>query len=202
MKKAIVGLVAPFTTTGHAAKQVALLVALMMGLGVGELYAVGSQPLSVLVKVQKISVSISPASIDFNTVAEGYKGIHGTTVVVTNDGNIAESMKLDGGSAPGGWTKVANDDPSTDQYDIRALFAGDLGGLALADFTLTDDTLTGAPVTADADKFARAADSSGVKGYNIASIATRNLFVEFRAPSANTQTDQKTITVTVTAQVY
>ena len=179
-----------------------LLAGWLLAGGAGSAWADSTQKhkhLTVTVTVQKISVAISPSSIGFGTVAESFVGVHGTTVVVTNDGNIQEDMQLDGGSAPAGWTKVASDAPGTDEYDIRALFAAELGPLASTDFSSADDTLSGSPVTATGTQFARTGDVAGVKGFDLAVSSARNLYIQFRAPSFNTVSSAQTVTVTVTA---
>lgn len=171
--------------------------ALLLGLGGLNQLQAGTDTITVTVTVQVLNVAITEASYTgFGTLAEGSTTINPSTATVTNNGNVNMDFQLSAVDTTGDWTLATS--PGSDICSVRALFLDAAATDLVANDFGTNDALSGTPTPPTADVFARTADAVGVKGYGVATTATRSMVIEFKAPTANTKPAAQTITITVT----
>jgi hypothetical protein len=175
-------------------------------LGKSSVQAAASADISVVVQVQVVSVSVATTtwslSNEMGAIVPG--SVHVSSgIAVTNDANVQEDYRLSL-AENGGWAPSADVTAGSDEFALLALFTnaaasslndGSFNDLANA----TDDLITTSAQAATADLFAINGDAVGVKGFDVAALATRNLYLDFRAPTSNTVTATQYITVTVSA---
>lgn len=174
------------------------LLVLGLMLAVSTVYAGTTADITVYVKIQKLSVAVDPTSYDFGTLAAGGSDVADSYIAVTNDGNVTEKFSLQIPSEPNGsWTSVTAATPGSEEYRLSAIFKDSQpasGGYGTEDsFSVSTER------TATADDLAITADGEGVKGYNVAETAGRQLWFKFEAPSDTIITTQQSITARVTA---
>ena len=136
-----------------------------------------------------VTVDIVSVSVDTTTWAIGQitpSSINiSSDITVTNDGNRQEDYSLNL-AYTGGWTPSADDSAGADEFAMMAVFTTEsMGTLEDADFATTDVVVTGL-TGASATVFAIDADAIGVKGYDVAALATRTMHLNFRAANIKT----------------
>jgi hypothetical protein len=168
-----------------------------------------SEPITLTVMIQNLSVSVSPVSKDFGTVSAGSSdNLTSGAVDVTNDGNVAEKLQLDVTTAPA-WTSVVGI-PGAEQYRLSCLFkssqvvAGDFdkttGVGDTEDDILVDGTVeTCVGYNAGSPGDDNFATSDSEDGHDMAVSAVHHLYFNFDAPSTTATTAQQTMVVTITA---
>lgn len=174
-----------------------LLILGLVGLA-SQAYAAETADITVTVKIQKLSVAISPTSYDFGTLTVSQAAVAVSSITVTNDGNVQEKFKLGIPSEPNGaWTSVTAAVPGSEEYRLSAIFTG--SAPASGDYGAEDSFSVSTERTATADDLAISADGVGVKGYQVDENASRGLWFKFEAPSDTVITTQQSITARVTA---
>ena len=176
-------------------------VGLVMGLvGMGSMvYAATTADVTVTVRVQKLSVGVSPSSYDFGTMVAGATSIAASEITVTNDGNVTEKFQLSIPAEPNGtWASVTATAPGAEKYRISGIFktAAPISGNFLASDSFSVSTVR----VATATDLALDADADGEKGFGVTQTSSRNLWFKLEAPSATALTTQQSITVRLTAQ--
>ncbi len=177
-------------------KKIILVLVAVGLLGLGAMAeAAQTADITVTVTCRKLSVGVSPTSYAFGTVNEGTTTVAASAIVVTNDGNVAETYQIKL-TNPGGWTAIQAGTPGTDQYMLSAIFHGATAPLT-GDFA-DNDALGTAYVTCSATVFAK--DTSPPEtGVGVAAGAERRLWFRFVAPSYSTVGTPQSITVTINA---
>ena len=161
-------------------------------------YGAETADITVYVKVQTLSVAISPTSHDFGTLTAGSSAVAVSSITVTNDGNVQEKFKLGIPSEPNGsWTSVTAAVPGSEEYRLSGIFTGSVPGSG--DYGAEDSFSVSTERTATADDLAITADGIGVKGYQVDQGNSRGLWFKFEAPSTTIITTQQSITARVTA---
>jgi len=174
-----------------------LLILGLVGLA-SQAYAGTTADITVYVKIQKLSVAVSPTSYDFGTLTVNQAAVAVSSITVTNDGNVTEKFKLGIPSEPNlTWTSVTASVPGSEEYRLSAIFKDT--GPGSGDYGAEDSFSVSTERTATADDLAITADGEGVKGYNVAQNNSRGLWFKFEAPSATIITTQQSITARVTA---
>ena len=168
-----------------------------------------SEPISLTVMIQSLSVTVSPATKDFGTVIAGSSDNLTTGAVdITNDGNVAQRLQLDITTAPA-WTSVVGA-PGNEEYRLSCLFkssqvvGGDFDKTTGVGDTEDDILVDGTAETCVGynsgspgdDNFATADNEDG---HDMAVSDVHHLYFNFDAPSATSTTSQETIAVTITA---
>ena len=149
---------------------------------------------SVAVKVTvtpSISVNIAETSFAFGSVAAGSTSVSTSAVTVTNDGsgvNETYSLSL---SNPSGWT-VSQSVAGVETYILNAAFSSVASGIT---WDVTKHALSTTPVACSVAKF-----DGDQTGASVPYNAARNLWFQFKAPTATAVTTEQNIAVTITAQ--
>ena len=174
---------------------------MVMGLvGMGSMvYAATTADVTVTVRVQKLSVGVSPSSYDFGTMVAGATSIAASEITVTNDGNVTEKFQLSIPAEPNGtWASVTATAPGAEKYRISGIFktVAPISGNFLASDSFSASTVR----VATASDLALDADADGEKGFGVTQTSSRNLWFKLEAPSATALTTQQSITVRLTAQ--
>ena len=178
----------------------ALVILSLVGLA-SQSYAGTTENITVTVKIQKLSVAVSPTSYPFGTLTENSYAVASSSITVTNDGNVIEKFKLGIASEPNGtWHSVTAAVPGSEEYRLSAIFSG--SAPAYDQYDAGDSFSVSTERTATADDLAITGDNENVKGYNVAESATRGLWFKFETPSSTIITTQQSITAQVTAVVY
>ena len=169
-------------------------------LGKGTAQAAASADISVQVQVQVVSVSVASTTWLISNAGSVVPGsVHTSSAIyVTNDANQQEDfqLSLDDLSA---WS-TPDDTPGTDEYALLAVFTGDAAAtMNNDDFASNDRIIEDTTTTATANIYAIDGQGAGVKGFDVDFGTTRNLFLNFRTPTSNTQVATQFITVTVSA---
>jgi len=170
----------------------------LVGMG-GMVYAAVTADVTVTVKVQKLSVGVSPSSYDFGTMVANTNSVASSQITVTNDGNVTEKFQLSIPAEPNTtWASVTATTPGAEKYRISGIFktAAPVSGNFLASDSFSVSTVR----VATATDLALDADADGQKGFNVTQSDTRNLWFKLEAPSATALTTQQSITVRLTAQ--
>jgi len=115
-----------------------------------------------------ISLSMNAPSITSVTAA----------IIVTNIGNIGTTVQLSL-TNPAFWTATAST-PTADNFRVTGIFTSVLPSSTT--FSAAADLISTTTMTASATTYAIVADPAGVKGFNIAPSATRNLFLRVELP--------------------
>ena len=145
-----------------------------------------------------LSVSVSPSTWAIGLVEPGAAAqIKGAAIVVTNNGNVAETFRLNL-TEPANWTSVVIvGNVASNVYALGGIFRAASSSTPLtSDYIDSQDYLTTSAVTASATVFAMGGVAAGV---NVAVSGTCDLWLMFKAPTASTSAASQTITVTVTA---
>ena len=163
--------------------------------------AANTADITVTVTVQKISLTVSDASVAFGTLAADSDIVVADTTTVNNDGNIQESYQLSATHPVGSLAQNMTADPGPDEFDLLAAFDNTINDVTNAALTAgagTGDSLQigGSALTATANRFAK--DSEGT-GFSVPKTEDRYLFFLFRAPKTNSHPEEQSFTVTVTA---
>ena len=156
--------------------------------------AEAAQSGSVAVKVTvtpSISVNIAETNLSFGSVAAGSTSVSTGAVTVTNDGSgVNETYSLSLGD-PAGWT-ASQIAAGVETYILNAAFSSVASGIS---WDVTKHALSTTPVACIATKFN--GDQTGVSvPYN----GIRNLWFQFKAPTATAVTTEQNIAVTITVQ--
>ena len=172
-----------------------LMVVGLMAMG-GMVYGATTADITVTVKIQNISVAVSPGSYDFGTMTAGSNEVAASSITVTNDGNITEKFQLSIPSEPNGtWTSVTAGAPGDEEYRMSGIFSDSGAGAFGAEDSFSVTTARVATV----DDLAVTGDDAGLKGYSVAESTARGLWLKFEAPTSTVITAEQTITVRVTA---
>jgi len=172
-----------------------LLILGLVGL-VSQAYAGETADITVTVKIQKLSVAVSPTSYDFGTMTAGNSAVASSYIAVTNDGNVTEKFKLGIPSEPNGtWTSVTAATPGSEEYRLSAIFKGTQPSTYGAEDSFSVSTER----TSSTTELAETGGDEGEKGYNVVESNGRNLWFKFEAPSDTIITTQQSITARVTA---
>jgi len=164
-------------------------------------YAGDTANITVYVKIQALSVAISPTSYDFGTLTVNSAAVAVSSITVTNDGNVIEKFKLGITSEPNGsWTSVTAATPGSEQYRLSAIFKDVAPGSG--NYGAEDSFSVSTERTATADDLAITADGEGVKGFNVAQTNSRGLWFKFETPLDTIITTTQSITAQITALVY
>jgi len=176
---------------------VGVLILGLVGLA-SQAYAGETADITVTVKIQKLSVAVSPTSYDFGTRTVNSAAVAVSSITVTNDGNVTEKFKLGITGEPNGtWTSVTAATPGSEEYRLSAIFKDAAPGSG--DYLAEDSFSVSTERTASASDLARDADGEGVKGYNVAQTNSRGLWFKFETPLDTIITTQQSITARVTA---
>jgi len=177
-----------------------LVVFLAVGLLGSVAYAASTADITVTVKIQKLSVAVSPSSYDFGTMTAGGNSVSDSFIAVTNDGNVTEKFQLSVVSEPNGtWNSVTASAPGAEEYRISGIFK--TNAPIAGNFLASDSFSVSAARVATATDLALDADADGEKGFSVTESAARKLWFKLEAPSSTVITTQQSITVRVTAQV-
>ncbi len=173
----------------------------LLSIAGGTVYAALSEDIYCTVLIQDLSVSLSSSSYPFGALSAGGTSAPGAqAITVTNDGNVTETYDislaytLTGSGTP--WTSVTAA-PGADEFRMSAIFSTTANAAGSYDGAV--DALTTSDQTSTATKFAIDAEAVGLKGYSVATTATRDLNFCFEAPTSTDVTAQQYITVTITA---
>lgn len=161
-------------------------------------FAAQTADITVTVTVRKLSVSVSSGTFAFGLVNEGTTTVAGSSIVVTNDGNVTELFQLKLVN-PTGWTADQLGTPAADHYKLGAIFRDTTAPVA-GDFTDSQDYISTSYVSPTATIFAKNGDADSMKGFNVAASTTRELWFAFVAPSSTSISTQQSITTTLNAQ--
>lgn len=162
---------------------------ILLSFGTSAVEAANPATINVTVTIQNLSVSASGA-IAFGMVTASSATVAAGSSVITNDGNISETLSLNL-TNPAGWTAVQAA-PAAEQYCLCAQLnsAQPTGG----SFTYANHALTTSSVACTGTQFA--GDETGV---TVATSGIRHLWLKFEAPSSTSVATEQTIVVTVTA---
>lgn len=159
---------------------------MMVAVGAG---AATESSVTATVTAQNISVSVSDGSVVYGTLAVNTSkdttptGVHNTQVA-TNDGNITESLNIKGAnstSAGAGWTLA--DSAGSEQYKHEFCTSG-AGSSDPCDTTPSYTVLT-----TDYQSLATSVGTSGTQRFDL----------QITTPTATTDFNEQTVTVTVQA---
>ncbi len=144
------------------------------------------------------SVALSQASLDLGTLTLGTTNNVSSSVTVTNDGTIVETLGLRIKTPDANWTSTDTAHVGADLYNLRALF-NTAPAPAAASFQANDDLVTQlTPVLATAggvysgDQNAFAVPSTGAN--------TRGLWFKMDMPTSSTVSGLRTLVVEVSAK--
>ena len=154
--------------------------------------------LTAYVKIQRLSVAISPDEYDFGVMTAGSRKVADSYIAVTNDGNVTERFKLWITEEPNGtWVSVTDGTVDAEEYRLSAIFKN---GAPLSDDYGFEDSFSVSMerIASDTD-LAKDSDPAGEKGYNVTENTWRKLWFKFEAPSETDITTQQAITVRITA---
>ena len=158
--------------------------------------------INVTVTVDFLSVSVASSTWAIGQVAANSTNLSGA-IGVTNNGNRQVDYNL-ALQYSGGWSVSASNTPAADTFALLGLFTTTpQGTLVDAQFGATngtDDIIVVAGATASSTNFAITNEALSAKGTQVAGSAVRQLMLDFRAPTSNTQSTQQSMTVVVTAQ--
>ncbi len=169
--------------------------------GTAKVIAAPTDTINVLVTVDVVSISITSATWSVGQVTPGSTNIS-PGMLVQNDGNRQEdfSMAL---TYAGSWTINTSSGVGSNLFALMGMFTttpeGSITNGMFGETDGNDDVIDGSDTGGSATMYARTAEADSAKGFNIAASGTRTLFLNFRAPSANTVSAQQSMTVTVTA---
>ena len=161
--------------------------------------------IEITVTVQHIGISLDgtpgPTTVTraLGNIVAGAQVVTGSSVTVTNDGNVNETYDLSVvNSDPTGWTPVTDAAPnSATEFRLLALFNDDTAP-GTGDFdTIADglnDALFATDRTSTTDIFAGTENGAAVPAN-----ADRGLWFRFDAPTVDPNEGEQTITVTITA---
>ena len=177
-----------------------LVVLLLLGFLGSAAYAAGTADITVTVKIQKLSVAVSPSSYDFGTLTAGGSSVSDSFIAVTNDGNVTEKFQLSVVSEPNGtWSSVTASAPGAEQYRLSGIFKN--SAPVAGNFLASDAFSVSTSRVATASDLALDADADGEKGFSVSESSARKLWFKLEAPSSTVITTQQSITARVTAQV-
>ena len=151
------------------------------------------------------SISVSTGAVDFGSIALGTRAaaanVSGSSVTVTNIGNIVTTLGLRVSTADGTWTDVAGTTSLVsvmDQYNLRALFNGNTAPAAGAfgAAVVTNDIRAGAAVLASGSVYAGAETGLNVPP---SGPTTRGLWFRWDMPDFSSVDTQRQVTVEVSA---
>lgn len=171
----------------------------VMGMAVGLLAMAGSamaaNPASLVLRVTPgvtRDVTLSTGVVTFGTLALGTtNNIFGTSVTVTNSGNVTSTFALRTTNSLN-WTAGAA--AGADVFNLRAIFNGATVAVA-ANFGAEDD-LTGTSTASSATVY-----SNGVQtGLGVPAAAARGLWFKLNMPTSSSVSTQQDIGVEVLAQ--
>lgn len=189
-------------------RKIAMLIMAIAGLGLLAQNARAANPaeVEVWVMISNLSVNISSATwYNYGPTVAGTTPVQGTSFVVQNNGNIAETFQLrvvpTSNALVGGgglWTLVSGA-PAGEQVRLCALFTA--GPPAVGDFTPGTDALTTALVSSGAiDASPFAFTDFATQGGNAVGVgASRNLWTRLDTSATTTQYTNKFIRLEVNA---
>jgi hypothetical protein len=141
------------------------------------------------------SVALSQASLDFGSLNVATVDNISSSVTVTNDGNIVESLGLRIKTADGVWSSGAA--AGADMYNLRALFNSALP--LNTDFAANDDVVTQAlPVVATGLGGVYSGNQNAL-AVPAAGANTRGLWFKLDMPTTTTVSTVRTFVVEVSA---
>ncbi|MFH1958075.1 MAG: lamin tail domain-containing protein, partial [bacterium] len=139
-----------------------------------------------------LGISISPSTYDYGNLNASSAVVNGTTITVTNTGNITETYSLFSSSAIGsgkGW--LIKDSPGNDEFSLSAGF----NTVEPSSTTfVADNILSTTTVKCTAAKFAL-----NETGIDVIKDALRNIWFLIKTPDSTSTIDEKEITATITA---
>jgi len=157
--------------------------------------------INVTVTVDVVSVSVASTTWAVGSVAPATISIS-SAIGVTNDGNRQEDYSLSLTYTPG-WTISTDQTAASNEFVMLGLFtttpAASLADGSFGEGGTGDDVVVTGATSASATAYARTAEGTTAKGFDVAASGIRSLFLNFRAPTANTISAQQSMTVTVTA---
>ena len=156
----------------------------------------GAAQLDLTVPCQYLSVSITHPPVGFGTVLAGDTEVISSSATVTNDGTATADYEIQCSSAIGvaNWGPTGSADPAANnEFRLCVLFNGDTEP-ADTDFDTNNDYLTLAGRTSTATVFAGTED-----GDDVGTSSVLGLWFRLDAPTGIPDSDEHTITVTVTA---
>ena len=164
----------------------------------GGVYAAATADITVTVMIRSLSVVITSGSPwAIGTINAGIPNVITTAIVVTNNGNAAETYQLKL-TNPGTWEAVLTDltHGAAEKYQLGAIFQTTSTAAPVeVDFVDTDDFVSTGYVTCSATVYAKATGS----GVAVAAGGARDLWLYFHAPESTSVTTSQTITITVNA---
>jgi hypothetical protein len=142
------------------------------------------------------SVALSQASLDLGALTLNTVDNVSSSVTVTNDGNIVETLGLRVKTADLNWTSTDTAHVGADLYNLRALF-NTAPAPAPAAFAANDDLATQlAPVLATGVGGVFSGDQDGSA---VNALATRGLWFKMDMPTSSTVAGVRTFVVEVSA---
>ena len=177
----------------------ATVLAILISLALPNLSKAGdTADITAYVKIQKLSVNVSPTSYNFGVMLPGGVEVASSYIAVTNNGNVAEKFKLWIPQEPNGtWTSVTDGTVDAEEYRLSAIFK-DAQPIS-DDYGFEDSFSVSTERIASGSDLARSADPDGEKGFNVAKDGWRKLWFKFEAPSFTEIITQQSITVRVAA---
>jgi hypothetical protein len=169
--------------------------------GIGLVATVEAAPTaSIVLQVTPVgtkSVAVSAASYDFGSLAlASVNNIMASSITVTNDGTIVETLGLRISAADAAWASGAV--AGADTYNLRALFNGNTVPVA-GDFAANDDVVTQvAPVLATTPGAIYSGTENAGTVPPVASN-TRGLWFKLNMPTSSTVSTIRSFTVEVSA---
>ncbi|MFH1353143.1 MAG: hypothetical protein ABIH68_06195, partial [bacterium] len=154
-----------------------------------------------------LGISIFPGTYDYGSIDVSSAVVNGTTITVTNLGNITETYSLESSSAVNagggtGWT-INPANPETPGSNIFSLSAGFYGVRPSTDSFNTEvsekeDALLETTLTCTTTDFSIAGAQTQT-GANVPKSSPRNIWFLLKTPTETSTRNEKTITVTITA---
>ncbi len=163
------------------------------------------QPITITVTVEYLSVSVTPTTVAFGTVAAGSTSI-GTRLDVLNDGNVAENIGLKIATADdkGAWTSGAT--AGSNVYVLYGLIVTDSGATPTTGACGANDVLTGTVqywATTDGTAANSSLTATVGSATAVAASGAQDLYFGFAAPTAVTGASAgQQHTITVELSVY
>lgn len=157
--------------------------------------------IEITVTVQHIGISLDgtpgPTTVTraLGNIAAGAQVVTGSSVTVTNDGNVNETYDLRAAnSTPTAWTPVTQDAPANNtEFRLLALYNNDTAP-GTGNFDTMVDGVASTDRTATTTVFAGTENGAAVPAN-----ADRGLWFRFDAPTGDPSELEQTIAVTITA---
>ena len=142
-----------------------------------------------------LGVTLSTDTLQFGSLSPGTTNVITSSITVTNTGNVTQKflIYID---TPTIWVPTTGS-TTLDTFRLTGVFKN--AQPVSADFSISNDVITGSTATATTTNFARDADPDTEKGFNVLPGTTRSLWFQIEMPPYSSTTADQVITLHATA---